>query len=565
MGLVAAMLAWAAYEAGRGRLGTLLAPLTPDFSGGPVAEALMPLREAMQAWANSFAATAAGRSLASGASVFFEHWHLLAASAEPVPEWVLASIAGLALFCFLGLLHSLLRRAPRHTPSQSRALTIYEGRQPPRAEEVERPSDSARGAILAGWATLLVFFGGFGTWAATAPLNGAVVGEALVKVEGNRKSVQHFEGGTVSEIRVQEGSRVQTGDVLIVLDDSRTRAEYDVLLQQHAVLRATEARLQAEFDRRNDVEFPPDLSASTEPFVVTAIEGQKKEFASRRTATQGMELVLKQRAAQLDEQIAGYRAQQAALEVQLASVQSELESLAELLTRGLITKPRVLQLQRSAAGLQGEIASTGAAIASAKQALGEVSEQSAQLHKDRSAEVTAALRDLQARLLDVEPRLRNAANVLDRNAIRSPYAGKVVDLAVFSVGGVIRPGERIMDIVPEETSLVVEAKVRLEDIAEIGPGMAAEIHFTSYKQRITPVIHGTVTEVSADRLTDERTGLAYYAAVVDVDDEELAASPEIQLYPGMPATVMITTQERTALDYLLGPLTTSFNSAFRQR
>ena len=149
--------------------------------------------------------------------------------------------------------------------------------------------------------------------------------------------------------------------------------------------------------------------------------------------------------------------------------------------------------------------------------------------------------------------------------MRTPYAGKVVDLAVHSVGAVIGRGERLLDIVPENTSLVVEAKVRVEDIADVAPGMLAEVHFTSYKQRVTPLIHGLVSEISADRLTDERTQVPYYVALVDVDATELAASPEIQLYPGMPATVMITTKERTALDYLIGPLASSLERAFRER
>ena len=159
----------------------------------------------------------------------------------------------------------------------------------------------------------------------------------------------------------------------------------------------------------------------------------------------------------------------------------------------------------------------------------------------------------------------NAAGALRRNVIRSPYSGRVVDLNVFSLGGVIRPGERIMDIVPDETELVVEARVRVEDIADVKPGMNAEIHFTSYKQRVVPLIHGNVVEVSADRLVDDRSNAAYYKVLIEVDKDDLAANPQIQLYPGMSATVMITTEERTALDYLIGPLTASLNVSFRQK
>jgi HlyD family type I secretion membrane fusion protein len=179
--------------------------------------------------------------------------------------------------------------------------------------------------------------------------------------------------------------------------------------------------------------------------------------------------------------------------------------------------------------------------------------------------VASDLSETRAKLLDIMPRLQNARAALERVTVRAPYSGIVVGLSVFSVGGVIARGERLLDIVPEGTPLVVEAQIGVEDIADLRPGMTAEVHFTSYKQRTTPLIHGRIAEISADRLTDERTGLAYYKALIAVDPKELAATPEIQLYPGMPATVMITTTGRTALDYLIGPLSASFDRSFRQK
>lgn len=403
--------------------------------------------------------------------------------------------------------------------------------------------------------------------AATAPLHGAVVGEAVVKVSGNRKSVQHLDGGIVKEIRVRDGDTVAAGDTLIVLDDSAVRAEHDVLRQQYALLRATEARLNAELAGAAAVDFPTDLvaAAADDPHALKAMAGQRSEFDSRRSAIGGQELVLRQRIAQLTEEIAGHRAAAAAARLQYASVIAERDSLADLLAKQLVAKSRVLQLERAAADLDGQAARADSAIAAAHRAIAELEEQIAQLGKDRHAEITRELRDVQTRLLDIAPRLRNIATSLERLEIRSPYAGKVVDMTVFSVGGVIRAGDRILDVVPEETSLVVEAKVAVEDISDLRPGMKAEVHFTSYKQRVIPLIHGTVATVSADRLTDEKTGMPYYLAEVAVDPEELAASPEIQLYPGMPATVMVTTEERTALDYIIGPLVASFDMAFRQR
>jgi membrane fusion protein, epimerase transport system len=428
------------------------------------------------------------------------------------------------------------------------------------------PSDSASGATKAGWIILLLFFGGFGGWAISAPLNAAIVGEAVVKVEGNRKSVQHLDGGIVKELRVKDGDRVEEGDVLLALDDTQIRAEFDILSQQQDLLRATEARLLAELTGSDKIDFPPDLLArGSEPSVRTALDGQQKELENRKTALAGEELILDQRISQLREQLAGNEAQVVSYREQRRSVVDERNYLEDLFKKGLVTRPRLLQLERTATGLEGQIATTLASIASAKHAMEEYTREIAQLRKARRAEVTRDLSDTQAKLLDISPRLRNAHMVLGRMEIRSPYAGEVVDLAVFSVGGVIGRGEKILDVVPDQTALVVEAKIGVEDISDLRPGMVAEVHFTSYKQRTIPLIHGTVAQVSADRLTDERTGAAYYLATVAVNEEELAASTEIKLYPGMPATVMITTEERTALDYLVGPLVASFDRAFRQR
>ncbi|MER9915536.1 MULTISPECIES: HlyD family type I secretion periplasmic adaptor subunit [unclassified Mesorhizobium] len=448
----------------------------------------------------------------------------------------------------------------------SNALVLDHSRQQLSARDEQPPSDSARGAVRAGLAILVLFFGGFGTWAAMAPLNGAVVGDAIIKVSGNRKSVQHPQGGVVKEIRVAEGDKVKAGDVLIVLDDVEVRAEFDILTQQFALMRATEARLVSELEGRAAVEFPPDLmKRRAEPYFRTAIEGQVREFETRQIAIEGQEQVLRQRISQLDEEMLGSEGQGAAYQAQLDSVIAEKDSLADLLAKGLITKPRMLQLDRAAAGLQGQIATARSALSRGRDGIGEYQKQITQLQKDRKAEITRELRDIQSKRLDVSSRLQNVASSLARTEVRSPYSGVVVDLDVFSVGGVVGAGARILDVVPDKTSLVVETKIAVQDISDVHPDMAAEVHFTSYKQRLIPIIHGTVTGISADRLVDERTGLPYYVADVTIDQEELAASPQIRLYPGMPATVMITTEERTALDYLIGPLVASFDKAFRQR
>ncbi|MHC2620516.1 epimerase transport system membrane fusion protein [Bradyrhizobium huanghuaihaiense] len=428
------------------------------------------------------------------------------------------------------------------------------------------PSDSIRRISLAGWAIVAVFFGGLGAWALTAPLNGAVVANAVVKVEGNRKSVQHLDGGIVKELRVREGDKVRSGDLLIVLDETQARAEYEVLTQQWAVLRATEVRLLTELDHGSGLVMPSDLRARSEdPYLKSVWNGQVSQFESRRAALEGQRSVIREKINQLGSQIVGAQAQVKSFTDQINSVHSEAKDIAPLVERGLIARPRILQLERTAYGLEGQIADSNANIAKARQAIAEQEQQMAQLDNDRMTDVTKDLRDTQAKILEVIPKAMNARAVLGRMEIRAPYSGQVVGLNVFSVGGVIQRGDKILDIVPEQDGLTIEAQVAVEDISDVHPNTRAEVHLTAYKQRIVPIIHGDVIQVSADRLTDPKSNNPYYTAFVRIDQDELAAMPNIKLYPGMPATVMIPTVQRTAFEYLVGPLIMSFNHSFRQK
>ncbi|MCK1480629.1 HlyD family type I secretion periplasmic adaptor subunit [Bradyrhizobium sp. 197] len=428
------------------------------------------------------------------------------------------------------------------------------------------PSDSIRHVALAGWLIIAAFFGGIGSWALTAPLNGAVVASAVVKIDGNRKSVQHLDGGIVKELHVREGERVLAGDLLIVLDETQTRAEYEVLTQQYAMLRATEVRLLTELDHRSDLVLPSDLKARSEdPYFTSVWNGQLSQFGSRRASLEGQGSVIREKINQLRSQIVGAEAQVKSFSDQISSVRNEAKDIAPLVERGLIARPRILQLERTAYGLEGQIADTNANIAKLRQAIAEQEQQISQLDNDRMTDVSKDLRDTQARLLEVIPKALSAKAVMGRMEIRAPYTGRVVGLNVFSVGGVIQRGDKILDIVPDEESLTIEAQVAVEDISDVHPNTRAEVHLTAYKQRIVPIIHGDVIQVSADRLTDPKTNNPYYTAFVRIDRDELATLPNIQLYPGMPATVMIPTVQRTAFEYLVGPLAMSFNQSFRQK
>jgi HlyD family type I secretion membrane fusion protein len=433
-------------------------------------------------------------------------------------------------------------------------------------QQVPLPNERARGAIVAGLGVIAVFFFGIGGWAAYAPLNGAVVAPAVVKVEGNRKTIQHLDGGIVKKLLVKEGGWVAIGQSLIILEDAQARAAVDVLSQQSDALQAQEARLLAERDGDKAIAFPDGLiSQRDDPAVSKILQTETKQFEIRRTGLEGQVSVLKQRIAQLQEQITGAEAQQTAVKESLAIIAAELRDQNFLLGKGLTQRPRVLELERTASGLRGQLGDLIGSIAKVRQAIGEMELQAIQARNVWTTEVAKDLREAQAKLADVTPRLQAARDVLDRTNMRSPYAGYVVDLSVFSVGGVIQRGDKVMDIVPSQNGLVTEANINVDDIHDIHPGMRAELHFTAYKQRLIPVIHGDVIDVSADRLTDKRTGMPYYTALVRVNDRELAASKDVQLYPGMAVTVMIPTKERTALDYLIGPIVASFDQSFRQK
>ena len=439
----------------------------------------------------------------------------------------------------------------------------WTGAPPP--NDPEYANNSARGTIVFGIVLLVAFFGGLGGWAATAPLNGAVVANAVVKVDGNRRAVQHMDGGIVKEVLVKEGDTVSVGDLLIRLDDTQARADYEVFDQAYTRLRAREARLQAELLGLQSIEFPTDLEARDDQDARTAIAAQRDEFEKRRQSLSGQKDVLGKRIAQLREQLAGQEAQLVAYRAQFRSISDEEDSLADLLNKGLITRARTLQLQRTRAGLEGQIGSTESAIAADRKTAEGYQQQIEQVDKDRAVEVSKDLSETKSQLLDVESRRQNAAAVLNRTLIKSPYFGEVVDLSVFGAGAVIGRGDKIMDIVPNGRSPTIEARVRVDDIGDIEPGMAAEIHPTAYKQRVMPLIRGSVAKISADRLTDDRTGVPYYLATIDVDTRDLEGSPSIKLHPGMAVTVVVSTTPRTALDYLLGPLAASFDQSFREK
>ena len=434
------------------------------------------------------------------------------------------------------------------------------------SSSTSRLDDSADAAAFKGWVIVAVFFGLLGTWSAVAPLNGAVVAQAVIKIDGNRKSIQHLEGGIVKKLHVHDSDMVNAGDTLIELDATQALAEFEIYDQLCTVLWLSEARLQAEQADRPSMAMPSQLRTRMhEPNVEATWRSQLAQLDVRRRESAGQTELIRQRITQLDAQIKGSDAQLKGLTTQLASMREELTSLAPLLERGVVTRTRIMQLERSVAGLEGQIGETSASIARVQQAIGEQRQLEIQTKNQRSVSVAQELRDVQTKLAEMVPKLTSAQAIYARTSVRAPYRGRVVGLNVFAVGAVIGRGEKLMDIVPENEQLIAEARIAVEDVGEVMPGSLAEVRITGYKQQTTPTLSAVVQSVSADRLSDERTGAPYYVASVLIDEADLASSPGIKLYPGMPATVMVATSARTALQYLTGPLFAAMGTSFKGR
>jgi len=422
------------------------------------------------------------------------------------------------------------------------------------------------GAPLAAGAFLLIaFFAGFGGWAALAPLSSATVAEGVIRVETHRKTVQHLEGGIVREILVNEGDKVTAGQVLMRLDKTQSGTTVSVLQDQQDALLALQARLEAERDGLDAIQFPPELLArQSDPKVATVVGGQQKIFDTRRQSLRAQLGILSQRVEQLGSEIAGHKAQLVSANEQIQLTQEEIATVTDLLNRGLERKPRLLALQRQQSYLEGSRGEQLGAIAKAQQEIGEAKLQSADLLDKRSSEIALELRDTQSRLLENRQKLGAAVDVDNRMEVVAPVSGQVVDLKVHTLGGVVRPGDALLDIVPQSDELVVEARVRPVDIDAVHAGQSAQVALTAYKQRTTPRLDGRLATVSADALIDESRHISYYSAEIHIDSSELAKLNGVQLYPGMPAEVMIVTGERTLLQYFIQPVIDSFHRAFRE-
>lgn len=425
------------------------------------------------------------------------------------------------------------------------------------------PADPRR-AIIGGLIVLAVTFGGFGTWAAVAQLSSAVVSHGTVKVFSNRKKIQHLEGGIVEEIMVSNGDTVEEGDVLLRLDKTQSAARAEIIHLRFFTAQAAIARLKAELAGAEEIAFPPLLDRA-KPDIAEILDGQIKLFEARRTTVAGEVGLLEERKGQLNEEIKGIQAQVTSRSRQIKLITEELDGLKDLLEKGYASRTRVLALEREAARLRGDRGAQQATIARAKRLIGEAELQIIQTRQTYREKVVAELREQQGELMDLQERKQAADVWLERTDLRAPVTGLVVALTVHARNQVIQPGETIMEIVPTDDVLIVEAPVRPIDRDDVLVGLPADVLFTAFSYRTTPKLTGEVVYISADSMIDEKTGAAYYLTRVAVPDEEVNRLGKHRLQPGMPAEVFIKTGARTPLNYLIKPLTDSLGRAWREK
>ena len=425
---------------------------------------------------------------------------------------------------------------------------------------------SMRRHLVAAIVVVSVLVVGVGGWAATAVISGAVVASGSLVVDTNVKKVQHPTGGIVGELRVRDGDRVHAGDVVVRLDETVTRANLAIVTKGLGEMMARKARLESERDGLDTITFPAQLVADAgDPDRAAAMDSERKLFNLRKTARSGQKAQLRERIAQLGEEITGLTAQQNSKAKEIALIERELAGVRELWKQNLVQLTRLTALEREAARLDGERGQLVAASAQAKGKIAETALQILQIDQDIASDVAKELREVDGKIGELVERKVAAEDQLKRIDIRAPQDGTVFQLAVHTVGGVITAGDPIMLIVPEADNLSVEVKVNPQDIDQLQLNQKAILRFSAFNIRTTPEIEGVVTRISADTSTDQRTGQSYYTVRIAMPADQIERLGEVKLLPGMPVEAFMQTRDRTMLSYLIKPLHDQFLRAFREK
>lgn len=429
------------------------------------------------------------------------------------------------------------------------------------------PEQRARPTILIGIGLMVFLFGFVGLWSAIVPLAAGAVAPGRVMVDSNSKTIQHLEGGIVKEILVKEGDAVKEGQILLRMDPTNAQARSDLIKNQLITARAAEARLIAERDDKPTITFPTELASveASYPKLREILDTQRRLFSTRREALEGQVSVLNQKIAQSGEEIRGLREQVNAANAQIGLLNEEISVVRGLLAKGNALKPRLLALERSQAELLGQRGQAQAMISRANQTINEAKITIINTRTDYLNKVVAELKETQTNLSDLTEQGRSASYVAERIEIKAPITGTVTGLQVHTIGGVVQPGATLMSLVPTGEKLIVEARVSPQDIDVVHAGLEAQVRLTAFHMRYLRPVKGTVTTVSADRFDDERTGMGFYTARIEIPQSELVDLGNLKLTPGMPAETLIVTGQRTMLSYLVRPIRESFGHAFHEQ
>lgn len=449
--------------------------------------------------------------------------------------------------------------APRDEIDITPQPSVYEG------EFAEQLPTSDKGYRRLGLLILLLAFGGFGTWAATASLAVAVVAPGNVSMESFKRTVQHLEGGIVRELLVEDGDHVEAGQPLVILSDTQSRSQLQIARAQYLINRAMEVRLLAEQKDADLLEYPQTLVESGLQRVQEVLAVQQGLFVARRQSLISTLESLDEQVVQMREQIEGLEALSRVNTQRIQSLQSEAEDFRSLFREGLGDNQRLRELERQVLQYQGENASHRSEIARLRSQISENEMQKEVRLQEFQTEVGEQLRDAQSQIAEAEERITSLEDQVNRTTILAPVSGTVVGRQVHTIGAVIRPGDPILDVVPSGDGFVVEARIPNRDVDNIFIGQQAEIRFSAFNQRLTNVIDGEIIHVSADSFEDEATGQRYYKARVRVTDEgQQDMTEQMQLLSGMPAEVMIRTGERTFASYIAKPITDMLSRAIRE-
>jgi protease secretion system membrane fusion protein len=423
-----------------------------------------------------------------------------------------------------------------------------------------------QGAARWGLRILLIGVGAFMVWAIFAPLSEGVPAHGFIKVEGNRKTIQHLAGGIVEEIMVKEGDRVAADQPLMRLNETQLKAQQGIVESQLVIAMAMETRLNAERDNRDKLVFPEFLLARQDhPQAAEAMQVQGQLFRTRRAALRGEEAIGRETIIGLEEQVRGLTAQEASKAEQLSSFREELKALRPLHEDGYIPRNRLFELERAVAYLSGQRSDDLANIGRAKSQISEIRLKVMQSRQVYQKEVQTQLAETQSKVADLKERLVATQDELKRVVLRAPGAGIVVDLTVHTIGGVIAPGQKLMDIVPEGGGLLIEAQLPTHLIDNVHVGLDVDISFTAMDHTLVPTIPGKLTYVSADRMVDPKTDMPYFVGRVMVTPEGMKVLGKHSMQPGMPADVVVKVSERSMMGYMLKPLFNSLRFAFTER